>query len=387
MNRRNYGHNEEEDSPAIRTPSEVRSSAKGHAIQILPENQQTLIFSQTVIEGIRCLGLANQSDQSRKQAKESVESQVKQIMNLEVSNSQKMEMVCSLLEEIYRSIDHLRDQYKNISNEVHRSKHNTFETDPPANFSKHFNDTLQSTQANETFAKAQRYQRTYEENERTPSPKESKQARTDLNKMAKSYAFSPTNLSIDVPKLKSHHLNRFDRNHETQNHPTFGRRGQDNMREVLGLKYLSTSEYEFSQQVKQRMTADEVSELKCQLKLLFNDIRNADKFFRALVKLSEELALPRELDGITNNVHNLWRWIKDVFENYIAVIRSEKSKTASNYKSQKEAGEDETNETFQMVKAILERELSISRYTSNSRYVDALIDALRRHRKLFHNHH
>ena len=288
---------QDEDSPDIRPPSPADSDESEDTdgrsrIRILPEDKQTLRFSQTVIEGIRCLGMANETEHKTRQAQKSVEEEVKYILNMEVPNHNKIQLICDLLQEIYRSIDNLRNEYKQLSKDIYSmSKLN------PLSETKHTNDPKKDSR----FEEPQRPR---------PRPRSLKIGSEEIE--------PPRNRDLEFEEYKFH---------------------------TLGISNLPG--------IARGAKVDEE---------MFCDIRNVCKFFRSLIRMCYSLS--DQGDHFTNNIHNLWDWIKQMIKGRYARYRED---------------------AFTRVKVLLEKEYSIPRHTLDDEYVDLLHEAIRKHRRVYHS--
>ena len=350
--------NRREDSPDIREnfndESEEDLRRKGR-IRILPEEQQILSFSQTVIEGIKCLGLAHQSERSRKEVQANVEEEVKHIMSLEVANSKKIQMVCELLEEIYRSIDNLRTEYKSLAKEVVARKRSPDEDPRFLTSSKHEGGVGESGKRNHfSRSEVMNIERSREGNVSFDGELNSRHKRSDKNMRLE---------SVSEKKLMrdDHHPSKIPSFDTTQAN-TFGRtNGERNKLE----KYEPHHTREIIHSDIRTIGVSNLPKIYKQTKLdeyMISDVKNASRFFRSLIQLCYMLS--NDPDHHTNNIHNLWDWIKDMIR-----------KKFTDYK----------DEPFTKVKVLLEKEFELSRTTKDEEYPDLLQEAIRKHRRMYHS--
>jgi hypothetical protein len=161
---------------------------------------------------------------------------------------------------------------------------------------------------------------------------------------------------------------------------------------ITGLSNLSNPSADIISRIKPGMTAAEADSLREDMSQLFNDIRNADKFFRALVKSCKELSTPEDFANSTNNVHNLWRWVKDVFtacpQPPIAgtPLQPHQNSRLSPQRTTPALHPSLTQEltSFTAVRRILETELGVPKSTSAESYPTCLENAIRQHHRLYH---
>lgn len=87
--------------------------------------------------------------------------------------------------------------------------------------------------------------------------------------------------------------------------------------QTFGLNNLKISINGIIDRIKPNLLEEEIHRLKKDIRDCFNDLHNARKFFKALNKLAVQIIPEGDSDNITNNVHNLWSWLKGFLERYM----------------------------------------------------------------------
>lgn len=486
-------------------------------IELLPIDQQNIHYTQTVLESVRRLSNPEITEIDSQRVKASVEEEIKGILNMEVSNSRKMQLVCELLEEIYQSIDALREECRSISFRGTANERGTklypkeesrkAEDDRRPKFQRPLDESgprvshdsfiprrLELSQLDEDNTQARKSNQRFREPQEAPALRNSSRAQSNEE------LENPQDEMIDIQGYSSNSERRPPRgqdNTDEDNPHTFGDKrdrfvpetrpynrtlnetklgksydfasknttagegaftagvwtdGKENaepnrprnktpeppLRDdgliTLGLQYLNYTENHFTSRLATRMSQNELTQLKEELRCLFNDIRNVTKFFKALCKLCGELYGQKSeaCVNITNNVHNLWRWVKELVvvsvksggdyqhedsspgasrqgestsptpgKHYDRNWRNDRYGFGANQElsskflqtsEKKSASRTGTNNDGYLgsglfwaeLKAILEREFGIPRSTPQSLYCEELARALKRHHQLYH---
>jgi hypothetical protein len=87
--------------------------------------------------------------------------------------------------------------------------------------------------------------------------------------------------------------------------------------QAFGLNNLKISVGRILDGIKPNLLEEEIHHLRKDIRDCFNDLNNARKFFKALIKLAEQIIPEEDVENVTNNVHNLWRWLKGFLERYL----------------------------------------------------------------------